>query len=148
MTPAEFRSLALALPDTAEGSHRGHADFRRGRRIFATPGHPDAAHLKPQQNGHAVGHWEGDTFVTDATDFALFSSPGLPGGVPKTPTTHVVARFTPSADGQVLQGHFTAEDPENLAKPYSWDFTWHRSEPGTYAALEPCDPRELANSRY
>ena len=41
MTPAQFRRLALAFPDVAEGSHMGHADFRVGKRIFATLGYPD-----------------------------------------------------------------------------------------------------------
>lgn len=111
-------------------------------------GHPDPATSKPTQNGHAIGHWEGDTFVTDSVNFTLYSGPGLAGGMPKSPSLHVVARFTPSADGQQLYGHFTVDDPENLAKPYSWDFTWYRSAPGSYAALEPCDPRDLANSHY
>lgn len=36
ITAAEFRRLALSLPDTIEGSHMGHADFRVGSKIFAT----------------------------------------------------------------------------------------------------------------
>ena len=40
MTPAEFRRLALRLPEAIEGAHMGHADFRVGGRIFATLGHP------------------------------------------------------------------------------------------------------------
>jgi hypothetical protein len=36
LTPLEFRKLALALPDTAEGSHMGHPDFRVGGKIFAS----------------------------------------------------------------------------------------------------------------
>ena len=36
VTPQDFRRLALSLPDTAEGSHFGVADFRVGGRIFAT----------------------------------------------------------------------------------------------------------------
>lgn len=42
MTPAEFRRLALRLPEAIEGAHMGHADFRVGGRIFATLGHPNA----------------------------------------------------------------------------------------------------------
>jgi hypothetical protein len=38
MTEKDFRRLALKLPDTIEGSHMGHADFRVGGRIFATCG--------------------------------------------------------------------------------------------------------------
>ena len=41
MTPSEFRRLALELPESAEGSHMGHADFRVGGKIFATLGYPD-----------------------------------------------------------------------------------------------------------
>lgn len=35
MTADDFRRLALALPDAAEGSHVGHADFRVKSKIFA-----------------------------------------------------------------------------------------------------------------
>src|SRR5215813_5054469 len=40
MRAEEFRRLALALPDVAEGSHMQHPDFRVGGRIFATLGAP------------------------------------------------------------------------------------------------------------
>src|ERR1035438_8335373 len=36
MTAADFRRISLSLPDTAEGSHFGNADFRVGGKIFAT----------------------------------------------------------------------------------------------------------------
>ena len=41
MTPAGFRRLALALPETSEVGHMGHPDFRVGGKIFATLGYPD-----------------------------------------------------------------------------------------------------------
>jgi hypothetical protein len=41
MTAAEFRRIALSLPEAIEGSHLGHADFRVGGRIFATLGYPN-----------------------------------------------------------------------------------------------------------
>src|SRR5436853_1267301 len=40
MTPAQFRALALNLPEAVEGAHMGHPDFRVGGKIFATLG-PD-----------------------------------------------------------------------------------------------------------
>jgi hypothetical protein len=40
MTPDSFRKLALGLPDTVEGAHMGHADFRVGGKIFASLGYP------------------------------------------------------------------------------------------------------------
>jgi hypothetical protein len=36
ITASEFRALVLALPDTTEGAHHGHPDFRVNGRIFAT----------------------------------------------------------------------------------------------------------------
>ena len=34
--PEDVRALALMLPEVVEGAHMGNADFRVGRRIFAT----------------------------------------------------------------------------------------------------------------
>ncbi len=41
MTPAQFREIALALPETEERSHMDHPDFRVAGKIFATLGYPD-----------------------------------------------------------------------------------------------------------
>ena len=53
MSSDRFRKVALALPDAIEGAHQGHADFRVGKRIFATLGYPDDAwgmvKLTPEQ---------------------------------------------------------------------------------------------------
>jgi len=40
MTPSDFRTIALSLPDTVESSHHGHPDFRVRGKIFATLAHP------------------------------------------------------------------------------------------------------------
>ena len=58
VTAAEFRRLALSLPDAVEGSHMGHADFRVGGKIFATLGYPNPAHgmvkLSPAEQARLV----------------------------------------------------------------------------------------------
>ena len=41
MTAAEFRRIALALPETEERAHMSHPDFRVAGKIFATLGYPD-----------------------------------------------------------------------------------------------------------
>ena len=41
MTAADFRKLALALPETEERRHMDHPDFRVAGKIFATLGYPD-----------------------------------------------------------------------------------------------------------
>jgi hypothetical protein len=41
MSSKRFRQTALSLPGVIEASHQGNADFRVGKRIFATLGYPD-----------------------------------------------------------------------------------------------------------
>jgi hypothetical protein len=38
---AEFRKLALSLPEAVESAHMGHPDVRVRGKIFATLGHPE-----------------------------------------------------------------------------------------------------------
>ena len=41
MTASRFRRAALELAEAMESAHHGKADFRVGKRIFATLRHPD-----------------------------------------------------------------------------------------------------------
>jgi hypothetical protein len=58
MSSSRFRRAALSLPGAIEGAHRGHADFRVGKRIFATLGYPDdnwgMVKLTPEQQSVLV----------------------------------------------------------------------------------------------
>jgi hypothetical protein len=58
MTPAQFRRLALSLPETVESAHMDHPDFRSGGKIFATLGYPDESRgmvkLTPEQQNEFV----------------------------------------------------------------------------------------------
>jgi hypothetical protein len=40
MTAADFRRIALSLPEAEESAHMNHPDFRVGGKIFATLGYP------------------------------------------------------------------------------------------------------------
>lgn len=54
MTAAEFRGLALSLPEATEASHMNHPDFRVRGKIFATLGPKEAlgmVKLTPEQQG-------------------------------------------------------------------------------------------------
>jgi hypothetical protein len=57
-TPADFRRLALALPQTEQRRHMNHPDFRVAGKIFATLGYPNKAHgmvkLTPAQQEEFV----------------------------------------------------------------------------------------------
>jgi len=58
MTAADFRRLALSLPDATEGSHFNHADFRVHNKIFATLGYEKEGYgvllLTPDQQSGMV----------------------------------------------------------------------------------------------
>jgi hypothetical protein len=58
MSPDQFRRIATGLPDAVEGAHQSHADFRVGKRIFATLGYPDdgwgMVKLTPEQQSVVV----------------------------------------------------------------------------------------------
>ena len=57
MTAADFRRMALALPEATEGAHMGHADFRVRNKIFATLDHTETlgmVKLNPEQQHEFV----------------------------------------------------------------------------------------------
>ena len=58
MSSNRFRKAALALPGAVEGAHQRTADFRIGKRVFATLGYPDGAwgtlKLTPEQQSMLV----------------------------------------------------------------------------------------------
>jgi len=95
MSSSRFRRVALSLPGAIEGSHQGHADFRVGKRIFATLGHPDdgwgMVQLTPEQQSVLV-EAEPDIFRP------------VPGGWGKRGSTHV--RLA-QADQATLQSALT-----------------------------------------
>ncbi|HEX4599864.1 MAG TPA: MmcQ/YjbR family DNA-binding protein [Gemmatimonadales bacterium] len=66
MTADAFRRLALGLPETSEGAHSGHPDFRVRGKIFATLAWPDAAwamvKLTPEEQEFFI-HAEPEAFV-------------------------------------------------------------------------------------
>ena len=62
MTEAEFRKIALSLPEAIEKSHVSHPDFRvKGGKIFATLGYPRDGFgvlvLTPEQQGELIGRY-------------------------------------------------------------------------------------------
>jgi hypothetical protein len=83
MTAAEFRRLALSLPETEERSHMHHPDFRVAGKIFATLGYPDESRgmvkLFPDQQ---------EAYV--AADPKTFTP--VPGGWGRQGCTHVLLK--------------------------------------------------------
>jgi hypothetical protein len=58
MTPADFRAIALSMPEASENAHMGHPDFRVGGKIFASLGYPDEEHgmvvLPPEEQARLM----------------------------------------------------------------------------------------------
>ena len=58
MTAAEFRHIALSMPEASESAHMNHPDFRVDGKIFATLGYPDKNHgmviLPPEEQEQLV----------------------------------------------------------------------------------------------
>jgi hypothetical protein len=98
--------------------------------------HPDAAHREPSVNGLAIGHWEGDTLVVDSVGFV--GGVGTPGGGRVGPKSHLVERFHLRDGGKMLSVTFTWEDPSIYLSPHTYELTYHKSDPGTYAFEEYC----------
>jgi hypothetical protein len=109
MSVSPFRRVALSLPDAVEGSHQGHADFRVGKRIFATLGYPDDAwgmvKLTPEQQSVLV-EAEPDIFRP------------VPGGWGKQGNTNVrLAKADPATLQSALTMAWQNLAPKSLIKP-------------------------------
>lgn len=92
MTGADFRRIALSLPDAAEGSHFGSADFRVGGKIFAT--------LSLEKQGYGVLLLTADEQTGLVEDAPRIFSP-VPGGWGKSGSTRVLLSM---ATPEVLEG--------------------------------------------
>jgi len=69
--------------------------------------------------GDSIAHWDKDTLIIDAVDFNertwLNDS-----GAQHSDALHTVERLRPIRGGQFLEYKMTAEDPQTLAKPYTY----------------------------
>ena len=69
---------------------------------------------------------------------------GTPGGGRVGPNSHLVERFKLLEGGRKLSVTFTWDDPSIYLKPHTYELTYYRSEPGTYAFEEYCHADEAA----
>ncbi len=86
-------------------------------------GHPENGERTNQ--GHSIGHWEGDTLVFDTTLFTDHRSIFPNSGVPSGERMHLVERLTLGDDGQTALYEFVVEDADYLTEPVSGEYTWH-----------------------
>jgi hypothetical protein len=104
MNIGDFRRIALSLEGAEESSHMGAADFRVGKRIFATLAHAKLGYgnlmLDPEQQA---------AFVQELPDVFL----PVHGGWGRNGATHI--RLA-NADEEVLRGALQAAWKLRLAK--------------------------------
>jgi hypothetical protein len=108
MTGADFRGIALSMPEATEGSHFGNTDFRVGGKIFAT--------LSLEKEGFGVlllSPEQQEGMVQDAPD--VFSP--VPGGWGRKGSTRVsLRRVTPDILEAALRTAWQKRAPKRLLK--------------------------------
>ena len=111
MTAADFRRIALGLPEAVEGSHFGNADFRVGGKIFAT--------LALEREGYGVLLLTPEQQAGMVEDEPRVFSP-VPGGWGRKGATRVrLAKVKPDILEAALRTAWRKRAPQRLlrAKP-------------------------------
>jgi hypothetical protein len=89
-----------------------------GFRLVPTDGRPHRDDQPPAYRGESVGHWEGDTFVVDTTNFTDNTWITAEGRVsPHSDALHIVERYR-RLDANTLEIDATLEDPRMLKAPW------------------------------
>jgi hypothetical protein len=104
MSAADFRRIALTLPDTTEASHFGNPDFRVGGRIFAT--------LSLERDGYGVLLLTPEQQAGMVADEPAVFSP-VPGGWGRNGSTRVLLS---KAAPDVLEGALRTAWQNRVAK--------------------------------
>jgi len=108
--------LTLLFENTALGNRR---EIYLGRTTHA-------AKAEPTYLGDSIARWDGDTLVVDTTgfnDITWLNDAGAPHGE----GLHLIERIRPVQGGRYLEYQVTAEDPQTLARPYSYTRVYQRS---------------------
>jgi hypothetical protein len=123
-----------------------HFEYYDNWREIWTDGRKIPADFDPEYMGYSIGHWEGDTFVVDSTDyngkqFLTWQ------GFPISESLHQTERWQ-RMDLDTLKIVFTFDDPINYAKPWSITFFWKLKKdwamdahPCTLSAIKEYDER-------
>jgi len=111
LTAANFRRIALGLPEAVEGSHFGNADFRVGGKIFAT--------LALESEGYGVLLLTPGQQAGMVEDEPKIFSP-VPGGWGRKGSTRVLlAEVAPDILGSALRTAWLRKAPKRLLQPRS-----------------------------
>ena len=73
----------------------------------------------PTWLGDSIGHWDGGTLVVDTVGFNTRTWLN-DAGAQHSESMHLVEKIRPLLGGHYLEYRVTAEDPDTLAKPYTY----------------------------
>jgi hypothetical protein len=89
-----------------------------GWQLIPTDGRPHRDDIPPSYRGDSVGHWEGDVFVVDTTNFTDNTWMFAEGRVsPHSEEMHIVERYH-RVDKNTLEIDATITDPKMLTGPW------------------------------
>jgi hypothetical protein len=95
------------------------------RRVYLADKHTD--NVKPSWFGESISHYEnGDTLVVDTIGLSTKTSYIDNFRTPHSEKEHVVERFTPSADGKLLNVAVTVDDPDAFNEPLHLRQSWRK----------------------
>jgi hypothetical protein len=90
-----------------------------GFQLIPTDGRPHRDDVPPAYRGDSVGHWEGDTFVVDTTNYTDNTWMFAEGRVSfHSDALHIVERYR-RVDAKTLEIEATVEDPKVLTGPWT-----------------------------
>jgi len=108
----ELANAKGAIVMLFEDISRGHI-----RTIHLNRPHPEKP--EPTWQGDSVGRWDGSTLVIDTVGFNERTWLNA-AGAQHSDALHLVERVTPVLDGKYLEYTATVEDPQALARPYTY----------------------------
>ena len=90
-----------------------------GYQLIPTDGRKHREDIPPAYRGDSVGHWEGDTFVVDTTNFTDDTWMFAEGRVSfHSDALHIIERYR-RVDKNTLEIEATVEDPKVLTGPWT-----------------------------
>ena len=111
--------IMILFEDVTHGFMRKIYLNRTHEQRSMTPSDIEIPVTKLRWFGDSIGHWEKDTLVIDAVDFNDRTWLN-DAGAPHSDALHTVERIRVLRNGQLLEYKMTAEDPQALAKPYTY----------------------------
>ncbi len=115
----ELASAKGAIVMLFEDISRGHI-----RTIQLNRAHPQEA--TPTWQGDSVARWDGGTLVIDTVGFNERTWLNA-AGAQHSAAMHLVERVTPILSGSYLKYEVTVEDPQALARPYTYTRYFERT---------------------